>query len=1533
MNYSRTDYFARRKDFAIGILLSLIACLPFSLKACPSFFGIDHLPVMDTCPVIGAISPLDEVCLNEPFDIVVSGLSHFDSLQNGETDFGIELVAFTSTPTDPYVGGNSLGIISFENFENDSTALLADVVFDVGGLFNIYAILHPLPVETSCRPFVNDTLLVNYPPSALINITDPFCPGDTTGAIDLTIGGTGPFSFEWFSNEGTGLVEGLEDQANLSAGLFHVTITDASIAACQQDYTVFLNEEDNVPPAINCPGNITEYLGSGECSVILNFAVTATDNCTFFTGEPLISQIDSTGLSSGSTFPIGTTILKFEAIDGSGNMSNCSFQIKVIEYQNPSQSLFCNDGLSVALDQNCSAIIDAQDLLTGGPYGCFDDYETALYYDEDLTLPIITSPWVTSEEVGLTIYAKVTNLENNNSCSGSLSIQDNLIPALIGNNYDVLCTDDFLPGAPGIGFPLPEDVTVNPDYGNGPFVLTNFDACGETILTFSDEEEVGDCLNDNYLRRIIRTWLAEDNSGNTSTCTDTITVLQFSIDQVVIPPNRDDVSEPALSCSGDFELDNQGNPSPDETGWPSLNGLELVEDEDCGISAAYSDYLSDICDGTHDVFRTWTVVKWCPVTEIYTAIQIITVKDDQGPEIECPDDMTISTNQNDCNGSLILPEPVLSDLCSSTPPEYTVETTQGLLNGMILNDIPQGTTTVIYTATDVCGNESECSFTVTVEDQIPPVPVCEYALSISLSDVGTTFIPANVFDDGSFDNCNAVSFLVRRLDNPNCPGDDTTSFDTQVPFYCCDLFGENVVIELQVIDEAGNVNICQISVSINDNLNPEMDCPPDVVLDCQDDPFDLTLTGAATATDNCATSMTYTTEGTLNECNVGTLFRVWTAQDSSGNFASCSQQIDVIDSSSFGEDDINWPLDYSTNTCGNGLEPGDLPPLFSMPQYMDGPCDLIGLEHEDFYLPINDPGCISILRTWRVYNWCIYQPDNPNSGGLWEDTQLIEVVNSEAPLILSACDTMEFCSDDILCESGLVQLSIEATDDCTNDMDLNYNYAIDLNNDGNVDWSGDGFEISEFYPFGYHKIKWQVEDACGNISSCDQFFSIQDCQSPIVNLLNGITIEIGETTQIEVQAMAWDNPTSPTTDNCGISEWLIYAPSLGPGQSLPPGAADTSWVFDCDHLGTQTVDIWVSDINGNYSYVSTYVIVQDNDFPPDCPVSVFLTISGVIETEEADRIENVMMNLETNAPGIPDMEYSDVDGCYAYQELIPGGDYMILPELSSNPVNGVSTFDLVKMNQHILELDILDSPYKRIAADINQSGTVSTIDIVHLRKLILQIDTVFQNNTSWRFVDADFVFPNSENPWNTSFPEYFEALEIGDSLIADFIGIKIGDVNDSAETTGFDSSETDEIGSVINFKTKNIEFTKGEEINVRVSCDQFNNFLGFQYTCSFDQEVLDLVKIGDFNLENLNKDSFGYSFLEKGMITCSWYNAFGVSIESDQALFTLIFKAKSDGKLSRHFDFNSDKIKSEVYDDFSIKRVGLEFESEVTVLE
>ncbi|MEZ4956438.1 MAG: hypothetical protein R2825_22965 [Saprospiraceae bacterium] len=80
---------------------------------------------------------------------------------------------------------------------------------------------------------------------------------------------------------------------------------------------------------------------------------------------------------------------------------------------------------------------------------------------------------------------------------------------------------------------------------------------------------------------------------------------------------------------------------------------------------------------------------------------------------------------------------------------------------------------------------------------------------------------------------------------------------------------------------------------------------------------------------------------------------------------------------------------------------------------------------------------------------------------------------------------------------------------------------------------------------------------------------------------------------------------------------------------------------------------------------------------------------------------------------------TDSQGVFNFNNVPVGQDYTLTPQLDVDPLNGVTTLDLYYLQRHILGIELLDSPYKIIAADANRSGAVTTFDVVEIRKVIL----------------------------------------------------------------------------------------------------------------------------------------------------------------------------------------------------------------------
>lgn len=524
------------------------------------------------------------------------------------------------------------------------------------------------------------------------------------------------------------------------------------------------------------------------------------------------------------------------------------------------------------------------------------------------------------------------------------------------------------------------------------------------------------------------------------------------------------------------------------------------------------------------------------------------------------------------------------------------------------------------------------------------------------------------------------------------------------------------------------------------------------------------------------------------------------------------------------------------------------------------------------------------------------------------------------------CETIYRCANDFNCSPSLVEFTATATTTC-NTGGLAINYTIDLDDDGSVDESDSGSTINGNYPLGSHRVVFTATDDCANEAICEFLFLVEDCTAPIAMTFNGIAVETDSTQGVTLYA---SDMNLGSMDNCGISTMLLVSPSQGPGQTEPPIAAAPSIALSCDDLGTHSLDFWVGDAAGNWHYKSTYVLVQDNVAPYCLGNGSAITICLKSITECGESIYNVNYIGVQGAPGIPVLDFAIIP-CQTFPF---GSISTISPEKNINPLNGVSTFDMVLIARHILGIQFLDSPYKIIAADANHSGSVSTIDLIEIRKLILGIIPTFSNNTSWRFVDSSFVFSNSQNPFQSSFPEECSFPGVSGTISKTFIGMKIGDVNKSALFG--DSLTTSEVAVRHDFSFDLIDqsFEAGELVKVDFYAEDMDDYAGFQFALAFDNEYLDFRDLKKGSLKNLDESNFGIQN-DAGLIIGSW-----VSMDLDQeektsdALFSFQFTALQSGSLKDFIKLSTSSLSAEAYThDLSLSNLSVHFSEAIPNLD
>ncbi|MDZ4682322.1 MAG: SdrD B-like domain-containing protein [Saprospiraceae bacterium] len=568
---------------------------------------------------------------------------------------------------------------------------------------------------------------------------------------------------------------------------------------------------------------------------------------------------------------------------------------------------------------------------------------------------------------------------------------------------------------------------------------------------------------------------------------------------------------------------------------------------------------------------------------------------------------------------------------------------------------------------------------------------------------------------------------------------------------------------------------------------------------------------------------------------------------------------------------------------------------------------------------------------------------NPN--GLWKDTtstgywiytQYIYVIDTILPEITFTAPA-PFCTDSVPCE-GWVSYPVTLNDNCTLDslviriqLDANANGSIDATLDNDVVLRGayPNYRIEGYFPIGNHRFIVRVVDGCNNSVTATLPFEVVDCYIPDPVCFSGMIVNL--------------QPVAPNTDADGDGDIddaavTIYAVDLASCEveecSNPirfslnlvgetPDINQTSLVLTCDDRYSVIVEVYVWDsafnpysiqpdgtVGGpNHKHCEALVLVQDfADLCRDCDEVVML--GGTILTETGKPIEDVVVEQS----GDPyELTNTEEDGLYGFTSAQLHRDYTIIPSKDGDYLNGVTTLDAVLIQRHILGIQPLNSPYKLIAADVNNSGTITTIDMIQLRKLVLGTDTEFANNSSWRFVDSDYEFPVPTNPWFEAWPEVIQLEDLsGCQEDLDFIGIKIGDVNNTAVITGNLLNVQERTnGRSFLIETEDRLLKKGETVEVTLTTAQLATIFGYQFTLNFDADKLEWVSFG----EGLTKaENVGLHAVSEGALTTSWHWNSGRPNEVGKVkLFSITLRAKADGRLSEWLHIGSTRTNAEAY--------------------
>jgi len=383
----------------------------------------------------------------------------------------------------------------------------------------------------------------------------------------------------------------------------------------------------------------------------------------------------------------------------------------------------------------------------------------------------------------------------------------------------------------------PADITI--DCANGDISPSNTggaaasDVCDADVdMSYDDVVISTDCP-----QTIERTWTATDDCGNTSVCTQLITIIDETAPVVTAP------ADVTVDCGDSTE--------------PSSTGVASAVDNCSGLEYSYVDApLTGTCPVI--LVRTWTATDACGNSA--SDVQTISITDTTAPVvISSPDNLTI-----ECDATLpAIVAPEFSDNCDAT---VTVDYTENEVD-----DACGYTITRTWTAYDDCENITTVTQVITVTDTTSPVfGAYQATLTMECDNIVDTDAPSVL------DNC------------------DTEVEVTMVETLNTDFCNGTIVRTWTATDDCGNTSVAVQTITVVDTTAPILTgVPADVTVDCGNIPA-VQYPGA---TDNCDDDVQIdllSEEVSTGACPY-TITRTYLATDACGNTSTASQVITVTD--------------------------------------------------------------------------------------------------------------------------------------------------------------------------------------------------------------------------------------------------------------------------------------------------------------------------------------------------------------------------------------------------------------------------------------------------------------------------------------------------------------------------------------------------------------------------------------------------------------------------------------------------------------
>ena len=673
-------------------------------------------------------------------------------------------------------------------------------------------------------------------------------------------------------------------------------------------------------------------------------------------------------------------------------------------------------------------------------------------------------------EYDISFYA-MDNCGNRDTLTVHVSVQDTTPPTIVCRDSVINCGD-----------PIP------------PVSIILSDNCVSATVDLLSDTAITDACGKG---RIIREYIATDGSGNTSICTQTITISGAGLF------TEDDINWPATpltftDCPDPANL-NTGTTTVDTAGKPCIDVYVFSSD-----SIGKSDSFCLV------IYRTWTVEDSCnlnPATGAgrWDSVQVIQIDDNTPPVLSGPVDITIGAGPN-CTAQVTLDTVVATD-CD---PFVVITNSEG--GGAIYSGtLPVGVNTITFTGRDSCGNIGTLDVHVTVTDTIPPVLTCSSDVTVACGSSISGTLPSATDACGVVDTILKDSTIVSGL----C-GRDTVIYQ----FIAIDNSGNRDTCSYRAIFQPAEPFSCDFVRLTLDTIN---------LISCSASTHPDSLPGSRPTVDfgsNCyAVEVTWDDETISNggmQCLLE-IHRTWTITDTCGGSNDACSIVQVIRV----EDQDAPVLSVPNDTCIFAPDTANGYVIVTLPPATADDCDPAVTITNSY----NDQGA-SITDTFYLGQTEVTFIAEDACGNRDTATVVVEVKDLTPPTFSCHKIFREVSNDPVPSVTVRpIEFITTVHDNFTDSAQIWFSFSTDIT---------DTVRVYTCDSVGLLFVPIVATDGSGNQDTCLTLIRVLDtlgfCPSPLVTIGGSILTPDGRVVEdVEVQARG-TNPVKAMSDADGIYE-------------------------------------------------------------------------------------------------------------------------------------------------------------------------------------------------------------------------------------------------------------------------------------------------------------------------------------------------------------------------------------------------------------